>query len=80
MLRRVCMYNFTIVHSIIIIIIYPYTIVTCHIRPYEVSKCTFALTTKSISADQKILYYGQYRISDLLRDFCMTSQLVTLLI
>ena len=35
------------------IIIYPYKIVTCHIRAYEVSKCTFALTTRSISAGQK---------------------------
>ena len=30
-----------------------YKIVTCHNRAYEVSKCTFALTTRSISAGQK---------------------------
>ena len=36
-----------------VIIIYPYKIVTCHNRAYEVSKCTFELTTRSISAGQK---------------------------
>ena len=39
--------------SINYIIIYPYKIVTCHNRAYEVSKFTFALTTRSISAGQK---------------------------
>ena len=45
---------------------------TCHNRAYEVSKCAFALTTRSNISKSKILYCGKYRISDLLRDFCMT--------
>ena len=42
-----------IIYIYIYIYIYPYKIITCHNRAYEVSKCTFALTTRSISAGQK---------------------------
>ena len=41
------------IEKIAIIIIYPYKIVTRHNRAYEVSKYTFAQTTRSISACQK---------------------------
>ena len=71
--------NSDLKETILAITIYPYKIVTCHNRAYEVSKCTFALTTRSISAGQKsciavntgfLTCYGLF----------MTSQLVTFLI